>query len=346
MQKKLTLLWQDTQSWHHEWILEVLSPFIEGQVFDGRHEIVLDDCIVVDANCHVVDQSYYAQFRGKNAFLFREPDEYYRDVSIAAYSNFCGVFRMHYSAAFRPERVMHIPVGYPRGEFRHSEPKLASHRNYAWVMLGQMNKATRPEALAALVSVKPNYWYATDGWRPGAGISLKNTMQNSPTNSYIALIAEAAFCPSPMGNVSLETGRPYAALEAGAIPILERRALIDVHFRLLGKHPLPTFSNWKKAASFVDSMWADKDGLDQLQHECLIWWTRYKKELSEEAYSFILRLWQDVPSNIGQFIRWYAHIPGWSMLELTRHHSPSALIRRLKRQTSRLLAHGRFFERL
>ena len=60
---------------------------------------MLDNCIVVDANCQVADPAYYARFRGKNAFSIREPDEYYRDVSIAAYANFCGVFRMHHSAA-------------------------------------------------------------------------------------------------------------------------------------------------------------------------------------------------------------------------------------------------------
>ena len=97
---------------------------------------------------------------------------------------------------------------------------------------------------------------------------------------------------APMGNVSLETGRPYAALEAGAIPILERRPLMDVHRRLLGKHPLPTFPTWKKAAGFVEAMWSDKAALDQLQQECLTWWTSYKKELAEEACRFVGRLWQ------------------------------------------------------
>lgn len=331
---------------HHEWILEVLSPLIDRQIFDGSYKIVLDDCILVDGHVQRVDPAYLAQFRGKNAFLFREPDEYYRDVSIDIYTNFCGVFRMHHSAAFRPERVMTIPVGYPRGEFRRSEPKLASQRKYAWVMLGQINKASRPEALTALQSVEPNYWYASDGWKPGAGISLSNRPANSPTSDYLGIIAESAFCPAPMGNVSQETGRPYAALEAGAIPLLERQPFMDVHRRLLGKHPLPTFSNWNKAAAFVVEMWADKKALDQLQSECLLWWASYKKNLSEEAVHFVDRLSNNHPSSVSEFIRGYARIPGWPMLELMRHHSLPALRRRIKRQAIRILKQRKVFERL
>lgn len=345
MRKQLTLLWQDTQSWHHEWILEVLSPLIGRQVFDGRHEIVLDDCIVVDANIQLVDPAYFARFRGKNAFLFREPDEFLRDVSLDAYRNFRGVFRMHHSAAFRPERVMHIPVGYPRGEFRRNEPKPASLRQYAWAMLGQMNKSTRPEAMTALLGVEPNYWYASDGWRPGADVSLNYELANRPSTDYLELISEAAFCPSPMGNVSQESGRPYAALEAGSIPILEKTLLMDVHRRLLGKHPLPTFSNWKKAAEFIREMWADKRALDQLQLECLSWWANYKRNIAEDAAGFVDRLWNREPEEISAYIRFYARLPGWPVLELARHHSMPALTRRIKRQGTRLMQHGKLFER-
>jgi hypothetical protein len=345
VQRKLTLLWQDTESWHYEWISEVLSPLVDREVFDGRHEVVLDNCIVVDANCQSVDAKYYAKFRGKNAFLFREPDEWYRDVTHDAYANFCGIIRMHYSSVFKPQRVIHVPVGYPRGESRRSEPKAASLRKYAWAMLGQMNKASRPETIKALVPVEPNYWYASDGWQPGTGVVLDRNPRNSPSEDYLALISEAAFCPSPMGNVSQETGRPYAALEAGSIPLLERTAFMDVHQKLLGKHPLPTFSNWKRAAGFVQTMWADKKALDQLQDECVTWWTDHKGIIAENIVTFVNRLWNDHPSNINEFVRWYAHIPGWPELELMRHHSLPALRRRVRRLSTRLIQTGRIYER-
>ena len=346
IRRQLTLLWQTPESPLRDWILEIFSPLIDREVFDGEHRVVLDNCLVADTNVHRVDPAYFAQFKGKNAFLLRQPDEYYRDVTTSVYANFCGVIRIHYAGAFRRERVMHVPVGYNRGQGRRSEPKPASQRKYAWAMLGQMNKATRPDVMMALLPVKPAYWYASDGCTPGAAIAASNESRNQSTADYQELLAESAFSPSPMGNVSQETSRPFGALESGSIPLLERRWSMDAHRHLLGNHPLPTFSDWKKAASFVESMWADKQALDQLQAECLGWWENYKKNLTVEADTFIDRLWQDVPTDVSQFIRWYARVPGWPAFELLRHHSAAALRRRVVRQTRRLIERGRLFERI
>ncbi len=183
MPKKLTLVWQSPNCPFRKWILEIFSPVIEREIFDGQHQVVLDDCILVDTQMHRVDPSYYAQFRGKNAFLLREPDEHFRDVS-GVYVNFCGVFRMHYSAAFRRERVLPIPLGYGRGLERQMDPKPCSQRKYAWSMLGQINKSTRPDALTALLPIQPGYWYASDGWTPGANVSALNVARNQAPASY------------------------------------------------------------------------------------------------------------------------------------------------------------------
>jgi hypothetical protein len=212
-------------------------------------------------------------------------------------------------------------------------------------MLGQINKSSRPEAIRALLHVEPNYWYASDAWKPGAGISLNSDVQNVPTGNYLGLLGESAFCPSPMGNVSLETGRPYSALEAGSIPLLERRSLMDVHRRLLGNHPLPTFSSWKRAADFVREMWADKKALDQLQRECLTWWADYKRNLAMDVVRFVDRLWNNHASGINEFMRGYARMPGWPELELLRHHSLPALTRRIRRQATRIVREGKIYER-
>lgn len=345
MPKKLTLLWQNRNCPLREWILEIFSPLVDGEVFDGERKVVLDNCLVVDTFLNWADPAYYPQFRGRNAFLLREPDEYLRDVS-GIYTNFCGVFRMHYSGAFRRERVMPVPLGYINGLRRQSAPKPASRRKYAWTMLGMMNKSTRPDAVRALLPVQPGYWYASDGWTPGAATAAGNSYQNQSTASYRELLAESAFCPSPMGNVQQETNRPFEALEAGSIPLLERRWLMDAHRALLGNHPLPTFPNWKKAAAFAQSMWNDKQALDQLQAECLKWWQSYKADLSAEAVAFAERLWMDIPAGNSQFVRGYARLPGWFVFELLRHHSAGALRRRVVRQARKLLKEGRLFGKI
>src|SRR5579863_6393102 len=91
--RKLKLLWQTPNSPLRDWILEVFSPILEGEIFDGEHKIVLDNCLVVDTNVHLANPGYYPSFRGRNAFLFREPDEYFSDFRSGIYVNFCGVFR-------------------------------------------------------------------------------------------------------------------------------------------------------------------------------------------------------------------------------------------------------------
>jgi hypothetical protein len=49
MSHKLTLLWQSTKCPLRDWILEIFSPLVDGEVFDGEHKIVLDNCLVVDS---------------------------------------------------------------------------------------------------------------------------------------------------------------------------------------------------------------------------------------------------------------------------------------------------------
>jgi hypothetical protein len=343
--RQLTLLWQTPDTGLREWILEVFSPLIADEVFDGQHRVVLDNCLIVDTHLHTVDPAYYPQFRGKNAFLMREPDEHFRDI-VGYYINFCGVFRMHYSAAFRRERVMPVPLGYMNGLKSSGPPIPASKRKYVWSMLGQMNKSTRPDALRALLAIQPAYWYASDGWTPGAQTAATNANLQVAPASYKQLLADSAFSPAPMGNIQQETNRPFEALEAGSIPLLERRWLMDAHRGLLGRHPLPVFSSWGDAARFVKTMSNDPGALDQLQAECIAWWCDYKKRLTTEAVEFVDRLWCKFPESSGEFVRGYARLPGWSTWEILRHHSAGALRRRIIRQTRRVVEQGKFFERI
>ena len=345
MPKKLTLLWQTPGSHLVDWVHEIFAPIIGDQVVDGKHKIVLDNCLVVDTQLHLAPPEYYPQFRGKNVFLMREPDEYFRDIS-GVYVNFCGVFRMHHSNVFRPERVLSIPLGYGNGLARMGEPKRASQRSYVWSMLGQMNKSTRPDALKALISIKPNFWFAADGWQIGSGTAASNASSHKPKENYRQLQAESIFSPAPMGNVQQETNRPYEALECGAIPLLEKQWFMEVHKSLLGSHPLPTFSSWSKAADFVRETIKDPAALDQLQAECLAWWHSYKLALTADVVSFTERHWEKPPGSKSEFVKWYGRIPGWALFELARHHNVSAFRRRVVRHVRRLIEHGRFFERV
>lgn len=340
MGRKLTLLYQNPTTPLREWYAEIFSPWIDRVVDDGTHTIVLDNCIVADVFVQQEDPAYYRKFLGKNAFLLLAPDEYYATPP-ATFRNFCGVVRSHHSSVFLADRVLQIPTGYNPGFGGPQTFDPASRRQYMWSFLGQVNKTTRPECLRSLLHLEPNLWYASDGWKPAPNWT-GDTGSFRPRQAYLEILRDSAFAPSPMGNVSQEALRPFEALQVGSIPILEKRWLMDAHRAVLGDdHPLPTFYSWKEAAQFMSRLWANPSELDALQQRCLTWWADYKLRLSGEVGAFLSRLEDQHPTASTRYVAPWAHIPGWSLAELARHHTPRALARRVERNTKRLLTTGR-----
>ncbi len=340
--RKLTLLYQNPDTPLRDWFGEIFGPWIKDVVDDGTNSVVMDDCIVSDSFIYKKDPSYYARFKGKNAFLLLSPDEYFA-APFSLYRHFCGVFRSSYSGAFCKDRVMHLPEGYNPGFQEQSNGKRSSERKYIWSFLGQVNKSTRPECIRSLLRVEPNYWFASDGWQPGKKLESTAAREVRHKHEYISVLKESAFTPCPMGNVSQEALRTFEALQVGSIPVLEKRMFMDAHRAVLGDHPLPTFSSWDKAADYMEYLWKNPAELDQLQRRCMDWWSDYKLRLSEDIGRFLHRL-QDHPSTPDtKYIASYAHLPGWSWFELSRHHSPRAFLRRVEKQATRVLKTGKFF---
>jgi hypothetical protein len=141
-----------------------------------------------------------------------------------------------------------------------------------------------------------------------------------------------------MGNLNLDSFRVYEALECGAIPVLEKRPSLDYFRRLLGAHPVPTFSNWRQAARFIAFMLADRNALANLQKQCIDWWTGYKQSLREQVENFF-----ETPhgEEAGSYISWRHSLPGWQSFELLRHHSIPASVRRVKLHLKRLSKEGK-----
>lgn len=339
---RLTLLYQNPDTPLREWYSEIFGPVIDHVVDDGTHTTVLDNCILSDSFVQTHDPAYYKQFHGRNAFLLLSPDEYYR-TPLAAYRNFCGAFRSHYAGAFLPERMKQMPVGYNSGFGGLESEKIASNRQYVWTFLGEVGKSTRPECLRGLIPVKPNFWYSSDGWQPDR--SPAGRWQNLPAEDYINYLRESAFIPCPLGNVSQESLRVFEALQVGSIPVLEKRRSMDAHRAVLGDHPLPTFFNWQDAAVAMRHLWQEPQALDKLQAECIAWWRDYKLRLSAEVEQFIVRLEHRIPSADTRYVRGYARLPGWSLFELSRHHTPRAIVRRIGRQTKRFATTGKLMIR-
>jgi hypothetical protein len=142
-----------------------------------------------------------------------------------------------------------------------------------------------------------------------------------------------------MGNVNLECWRIYEALEAGAIPILEKRPTLDYFTQMWGKHPLPAVKSWKEAHGFITNMMASSRELDSLQEACTNWWATKQEEWTEGIRLFIHEAeLAKHPSGVGDFVYPWHGVPGWQIIELLRHHNLPALKRRLAVQAGRLLS--------
>jgi len=135
-----------------------------------------------------------------------------------------------------------------------------------------------------------------------------------------------------MGNVMAETWRLYEALEAGAIPIVERRARLDYFTGLFGPHPLPSFASWVNARRFMQHLLQSPDKMDALQDEIGAWWSNYKTGLPNGIFDVITEangsarrpLVAGLAGSASPLVR-----KGWQYNELLKHHSPEAAARRL-----------------
>jgi hypothetical protein len=321
---------------------EIFGPLLDEHLTDGKHEMVLDNCILLDAFVYSYDLAYYEKFHGKNAFLVHFLDENFEGRYEAIYRNFRGVFRCHWADVFNRKYVMRLPIGYCSGMSRAGRRiEAATQRRYLWSFVGQAAKSSRPDMAKALSGVEPHFLFATDDvsgfvfLQPAGGGSRR-----LPASEASEILFQSVFSPCPMGNVQVESFRVYEALEAGSIPIVEKRWTLDYFRMLWGEHPIPTVRSWAEGRDLIQRMAADPDGLDALQERCLTWWADYKRGYRDEAAEFIRKRSADsVPVREPIMTPKYS-LPGWRVIELLRHHDANALARRIHRQVSRVLRKG------
>lgn len=334
---KFTAIWQAEDSHEFEWIDEILGPFIGEHVVDGKHEIVLDNAILIDAFIERHPKEYYQSFAGRNAFLVHFLDETYNG-GYARYEPFGGVLRQFWSPVFESRFVRPFPLGYSNG-FRGTEPIVpASKRPLAWSFAGAVGKSSRPEAVRAFGRLKPYTLVAPDGFED-KGLEISRERLSGPESRR--LYEDTVFAPSPMGNVNIECYRVYEALESGCIPIVERRPWLDYYRDLLGKdHPIPTFPSWATAARFAEGLMAQTDRLDALQAECVAWWKGYKTKLTAEAGALFANPPVREPGE--RLVAPSAESSTWQHLELVRHQSLSSMGRRVGLLANRVVSSGRY----
>jgi len=323
---KLTFIWQSSSYEERDWIRELLGSIAVDHLVDGKHQVVMDDSLLIDSYLFRQPREYYESFRGKNAWLLHMSDETY-EGGYEYYDCFRGVFRIYWSSFFNPRRVMQIPLGYTAGITPAPILPPQAERPYVWSFIGATGKSSRPEMTKALSPLVPNFLHTTD---------VPNAV-NIAKPEYQEILRNSAFAPSAMGNVNLECYRPYEALECRSIPILERRVGFDYFKHLLGEHPMPTFLTWNEAARFIENIRKNPTEQEALLTRCVEWWAGYKGSLKTQIQQF---LEQPHGAELGPMVSPLRSIPGMQAFELLRHHSMPAFVRRVNRQVSRIVKEG------
>lgn len=324
---RATLIWhyEPAQVDHRDWIRFLLSDVVQGEIVDLQGAVVTPCSIVVEDNRSPTPASFFELARRNGPVgLFHISDQYF-SFDYKKYRCFDFVLKTHWSAAFEVDRLMVVPIGYQSDMPFKSEIKPGSQRTYLWSFAGVL-KASRFEMVKALRDVKPNYVHA---------IPTKD--QRITKTRYFELLENSVFAPCPMGNVIMESHRLYESLEAGCIPILEKRLFVSYHEHLLQDPPLIFVRSWREAKRRMLALAADRAELDRLQHEMYAWWQHFKKDLKKRVTALANEGLSRRIAPPGVRVKPAAEIPGWHYMELLRHQSATALLWRVQRN----LLHGR-----
>jgi hypothetical protein len=322
----LTAVWQKEALRERDWVTQMFGSLISEHITDGSNSIVMDNCLLIDQFVHTKRAEYYREFRKcRNAFFLHLSDEQFHG-GYGTYTNFTGVFRNYWSGIFNPASVMVLPLGYSNGISPGMRQKPAAERQYLWSFAGEAARASRPEMVAALDSISPHLCYATD----------KTGTAALTSDEYRSLLENTVFAPCPMGRLNLECFRLYEALECGAIPIVERRATLDYFTRLLGPNPIIQIRSWEDAREKVGSLAADPTRMNQLQQLISDWWNLHKQTVKNNISQFVTSR-VNGESSRASAVKWAYSLPFWQVIELARHHSGPAMMRRFGVQATRLM---------
>ena len=318
MKKLVNLIWWNLDpqsSYEFDWLNRLLDGFSINHVYDFSPDDVFENAIVV-ANLSQVffhekaSRKVYAKKlgelrrfievakrSGQNIGLFHLGDEYYQE-STSFYKDFDFIFRQYYkSEAHRKhDHCYYLPIGYKSDFIENLNPTPIESRDYLWSFAGHL-KGSRYSMMKHASAIPGGKCFTTTQWNDPNGLT---------TESYAALLSNTKFSLCPMGNYSVDCFRVYESLEAGTIPIVETKGILEslavlTSPKLLIKHGsrdrkfwLRNYRYWQNA--YADSFpcpliyrWSDLpktiDTIDvpRISAEIQDWWNSYKTTLLQLA---------------------------------------------------------------
>jgi Exostosin family len=262
--------------WEMDWIRRVFGPVVTAEVVDDRTGVAADRSLIVDYQLGAEKDLYYRRNfeHGVRQVLIHLGDERYDD-SCSAYRWCQRIYRNIWSPILANiGHVTFFPLGYKTGFAQAGgRERTAAERNHLWSFAGDANKSTRAEMLLQMRAVPGGYEHLISGW---------DSADSLPTEHYRRLLDQSVFAPCPAGNSILDSFRVCEALEAGCIPIVERRPGYDYFQRLMPGHPMPTISHWSEGRSLVEAL-AAREACEPLRETCSAWWAAHKQQLIDRV---------------------------------------------------------------
>ena len=317
----MKIVWHHPGMRQHDWVRLVFGELVTGEIEDPDFQCFEDDTIhVVSMIFHPLAalDDYFAECRRRcsNIVLFHAGDEWFSG-GCGPYRHFDNVVRELPSFFTRGAGVACIPLGSPVTRVDPPPRTPASERPVIWSFAGEIRN-TRIEMVKHF------------GKMPGGKLIDIGAAPPLSATEYDDLLRDSVFAPCGMGAIITETWRVYEAIEAGAIPLIEKMPTLDYYRNLLGEHPIPTFGNWRQARDFATKLMHDKQALDRLQDEICGWWSGYKAkmvrdvtEMLSTSHSRELIAFGNSAVNSNKVIH-----ESLRVAELLRHQTPANLRRR------------------
>ncbi|KPF82479.1 hypothetical protein IP70_20925 [alpha proteobacterium AAP38] len=206
-------------------------------------------------------------------------DEFIKYVDVVIYSYFSAEIAKYKKCIYIP--LMFLMNGFlpPPDEQSEKYDRPASARPYTWSFMGGINKSSRKQMFDSMQAVPNGAHHLTMGWMTEDALAPRD---------YRTVMDNSVFVPCPAGWSNLESYRVWEALEAGCIPLVERREGYDYFSLALGNHPLPTFDCWDQVPGFIAGL--DPSAVEGLRSTCSAWWKNYKLSLKDKIAAEMLKL--------------------------------------------------------
>lgn len=158
-------------------------------------------------------------------------------------------------------------------------------RKWLWAFGGQPGGARRQACIAALRARSDGDLLVTKGFGQGR-----------TRTDHMHALSQARIALCPPGPHSPDSFRLYEALEAGCLPICDRRgedwpATAQSYWvHVLGFEPFPCVDDWSELPALLDTFAADPKLLQERTDAAVAWWQGYKAEVGRDLMAQVFDL--------------------------------------------------------